>query len=50
MTDTPNPQKPFLVARWRSWVPPVVVTLVVLVALVFLGPEGPAVVFRYKLF
>jgi hypothetical protein len=46
MADASSPRR----SRWRTWLPPVILAVVVLIALLLLGGENPGTVFRYKLF
>jgi len=46
MPENPRPAKPL----WRRFLGPVLVTVVVLLGLLLLGPDNGGTIFRYKLF
>lgn len=46
MAENTRPAKPL----WRRFLGPVVVTAIVLLALLLLGPDNGGTIFRYKLF
>jgi hypothetical protein len=46
MADASSPPR----SRWRNWLPPVILAVAVLIALLLLGEENPGKVFRYNWF
>jgi hypothetical protein len=50
MADLPKRHRFFVASRWRSWLPPIIVVLVVIGALMLFGPHGVSKTFQYRLF
>ena len=50
MSSTPMGARSYLWSRWKVWVPPVLLTLLVFGALLLFAPGGKVSIFAYKLF